>query len=84
MNRWGSTRRRCLATIRRSLSLTLGGLVVLAAAAGIGRFVYTPLLPMMVEDLAMTKDMAGLLASADFLGYLTGALLIIVGSAPAS
>jgi predicted MFS family arabinose efflux permease len=51
---------------------------------GIGRFVYMPILPLMAEDLAMTKDMAGLLASADFLGYLTGALLVIVGSAPAS
>jgi len=49
--------------------------VALAAAIGIGRFVYTPILPLMVEDLGMTKGTAGLLASANFAGYLAGALL---------
>jgi len=56
-------------------SLAVGGLVALAAAVGIGRFVYTPILPLMVEDLGMTKGTAGLLASANFAGYLAGALL---------
>ena len=49
--------------------------MALAAAIGIGRFVYTPILPLMVEDLGMTKGTAGLLASANFAGYLAGALL---------
>lgn len=57
------------------LSLAIGGLAALAAAVGIGRFVYTPILPLMVEDLGMTKGAAGLLASANFAGYLAGALL---------
>ena len=43
------------------LGLALGGLAALAAAVGIGRFVYTPILPLMVEDLGMTKGGAGLL-----------------------
>ena len=47
----------------------------MAAAVGIGRFVYTPILPLMVEDLGMTKASAGVLASANFAGYLAGALL---------
>jgi len=55
--------------------LAVGGLVALAAAIGIGRFVYTPILPLMVEDLGMTRGTAGLLASANFAGYLAGALL---------
>src|SRR5919108_3331093 len=59
----------------RPFPLALGGLVALAAAIGIGRFVYTPILPLMVEDLGMTRGAAGLLASANFLGYLAGALL---------
>jgi predicted MFS family arabinose efflux permease len=57
------------------VTLALGGLVALAAAIGVGRFVYTPILPLMVEDLGMTQGTAGLLASANFAGYLMGALL---------
>jgi predicted MFS family arabinose efflux permease len=68
----------------RPLSLALGGLVALAAAVGIGRFVYTPILPLMVEDLGMTKGAAGLLASANFLGYLAGALLAATPTVPGS
>lgn len=64
--------------------LALGGLVALAAAVGIGRFVYTPILPLMVEDLGMTKGAAGLLASANFLGYLAGALLAATSILPGS
>lgn len=66
------------------LSLALGGLVALAAAVGIGRFVYTPILPFMLEDLGMTKGAAGLLASANFLGYLAGALFAATPILPGS
>lgn len=59
----------------RPFLLAIGGLVALAAAMGIGRFVYTPILPLMVEALDLIKAQAGLIASANFAGYLAGALL---------
>lgn len=47
----------------------------LAAAMGIGRFAFTPLLPMMLSDGVIDLPSASWLASANYLGYLVGALL---------
>jgi predicted MFS family arabinose efflux permease len=56
------------------LRLALGGSFAIAAALGIGRFVYTPILPSMIDALYWTNADAGVVASANFLGYLAGAL----------
>ena len=49
--------------------------LALATAMGIGRFAFTPLLPMMLADGVVDLPGASWLASANYLGYLVGALL---------
>ncbi|HEV2610343.1 MAG TPA: YbfB/YjiJ family MFS transporter [Noviherbaspirillum sp.] len=52
----------------------LAGLFALAVAMGIGRFAFTPVLPMMLDDAGLSIAGGGLLASANYLGYLIGAV----------
>lgn len=56
-------------------AIALAGLVALAVAMGIGRFAFTPLLPMMLHDGVVDLRSASWLASANYFGYMLGALL---------
>ncbi|WP_374666560.1 YbfB/YjiJ family MFS transporter, partial [Ramlibacter sp.] len=58
----------------RPWQIAVAGLVSLAVAMGIGRFAFTPLLPMMLAEGSVNVAGASLLASANYLGYLVGAL----------
>ena len=51
------------------------GAVSLAVAMGVGRFAFTPLLPMMLRDATIDIALGSWLATANYLGYLAGALL---------
>jgi MFS family permease len=56
-------------------AIAVTGAVALATAMGIGRFAFTPLLPMMLHDGVIDLGGASWLASANYLGYLMGAVL---------
>ncbi|MFN0186230.1 MAG: YbfB/YjiJ family MFS transporter, partial [Aquabacterium sp.] len=55
-------------------AIGLAGAAALAVAMGIGRFVFTPLLPLMQREGLIDADGGALLAAANYLGYLVGAL----------
>jgi len=57
------------------LRIALAGLAALAVAMGIGRFAFTPILPMMLHDGVVDLPRASWLASTNYIGYLVGALL---------
>ncbi len=56
------------------MGVAVAGLAALAVAMGVGRFAFTPLLPMMQQDAGLSVAGGGWLASANYLGYLAGAL----------
>ena len=57
--------------------LAISGMLALAVAIGVGRFAFTPILPMMQKDYGLTLRMAGLLASVNYVGYFIGAVSAI-------
>jgi predicted MFS family arabinose efflux permease len=62
--------------MQRTTSALAGGIAALLIAMGIGRFAYTPLLPAMQQAVGFDDRAAGALASANYAGYLLGALLL--------
>ena len=62
-------------TLVTPLRIALAGLAALAVAMGIGRFAFTPILPMMLHDGVVDLPRASWLASTNYVGYLVGALL---------
>ena len=53
------------------------GMLGLAAAMGIGRFAFTPLMPLMQAHAVLTLAQGSWLAAANYAGYLAGALFCV-------
>ena len=53
--------------------IALSGFLVLVATMGIGRFAFTPQVPLMIAEGELTLTSAGLVAALNYLGYLVGA-----------
>ena len=54
--------------------VAIAGMVALSVAMGIGRFAFTPILPMMLHDGSLTLAQGSWLATGNYLGYFVGAL----------
>jgi predicted MFS family arabinose efflux permease len=66
---------------RQAALLALRCAAGLAAAMGLGRFVFTAVLPMMQDSAGVSAGSGSLLATANYLGYLVGALAAMALSA---
>lgn len=60
------------------------GALLLLVVHGLGRFVYTPLMPRLVADGQLLLSQAAAIASWNYVGYLLGALLAIRWATPAA
>src|SRR4051812_33355701 len=59
---------------RTTWLIVLGGVITLAVAMGIGRFAFTPLMPLMLRDGIIDMAAGTEWAAANYVGYLIGAL----------
>ncbi len=55
--------------------IILGGMCALGLSLGMARFAYTPMLPIMQREVGLSVALGGWLATANYLGYICGALI---------
>ena len=60
----------------KNASIILAGILALIVGVGVARFVFTSLLPAMLEDY-LSVTFAGVLASINYVGYLGGSIFAI-------
>ncbi len=62
---------------RGAWAIALAGLASLAVVMGVGRFAFTPLLPMMLHDGTVNLHEGGWLATLNYIGYFAGAAVCL-------
>ncbi len=60
-----------------NLNIIIAGIIKLFIGVGIARFAYTTLLPSMLEENIISLTYSGVLASINYVGYLSGAIISI-------
>ncbi len=63
---------------RQALYALFAGFCCLVMGIGLGRFAYTPILPLMQRDLGFSDDWGAYLAIANYLGYFIGTLGVLL------
>lgn len=63
------------AETRKPWQVMSAGMAAILLTVGIARFAYTPMLPLMQAQTGMSASLGGLLATANYAGYMTGVLL---------
>jgi len=66
---------RALAGLHYGYVILVVSTLAIAGALGLGRFAYALILPAMQQGLALNYSQMGLIASGNFVGYLTSALV---------
>jgi len=61
---------------KETIKVLVASVIAVVVTVGIARFSYTPMIPEMVEALGLSQSVIGMLATVNYAGYLTGALLI--------
>lgn len=69
-----SSRTPATAPDRSSVWVVVCGILALAMAMGVGRFAFTPLMPLMMRDGTLSAAAGAEWAAANYVGYLVGAL----------
>lgn len=60
-----------------NINILIAGIIKLFIGVGVARFSYTSLLPYMLEDNTISLTFSGILASINYVGYLSGAIFAI-------
>ncbi|WP_080635344.1 YbfB/YjiJ family MFS transporter [Pseudomonas asplenii] len=79
-----ASRLETASSLDRTVTSALAAAAVIAVGMGFGRFAFTGVYPLMVQEGVLSVSNGTLAASANYLGYLVGALLAARLQAPSA
>ena len=65
-------------SLNSDLKIIFASICSTLIAIGLGRFIYTPILPNMQNALNLSSTMMGIISSYNYLGYLIGSIIPII------